>query len=230
MRAVAVGRLIGRESTSDAGDDRGRRIMNLENAADAEVFAGLRRGDADCVAEFCRRYGPMIERLAERRLSAPLKRRIGADDVAQSVCRTFVRRAGEGEFTLADGGGLWGLLCAIALTKIREQARFHLRQKRSLRDERHFDSVAADGKAAVPEASNADPTPDEAAEVADIFDKLVAEFDDEERRIIELKLQDYTQEEIAEQMQCSDRTIRRFLKRVQDRLTRMLDDNSAGVG
>lgn len=204
--------------------------MNLEHAADAEVFAGLRRGESDAVGEFCRRYGPMIERLAERRLSAPLKRRIGAEDVAQSVCRTFVRRAGEGEFELSEGGGLWGLLCAIALTKIREQTRFHLRQKRSLRDERHLDSVAPGGERKMPETSNSDPTPDATAEVADMFDKLVAEFDEEERRILELKLQDYTQEEIAERMQCSDRTIRRFLKRVQDRLSRMLDDASASRG
>ena len=201
--------------------------MTLENADDGEVFAGLRLGDVAAVAEFCRRYGPMIERLAERRLSAPLKRRIGADDVAQSVCRTFVRRAGEGEFQLADGGGLWGLLCAIALTKIRAKTRFHLRQKRSLRDERHLDSVAADGERKVPEAANSEPTPEATAEVSDMFDKLVAEFDEEERRIIELRLQDYTQEEIAERMQCSDRTIRRFMKRVQDRLTRMLDEASA---
>lgn len=204
--------------------------MNWENAADAEVFAGLRRGESEAVGEFCRRYGPMLERLAERRLSAPLKRRIGADDVAQSVCRTFVRRAREGEFELADGGGLWGLLCAIALTKIREQTRFHLRQKRSLRDERHLDSVAPGGERKMPETPHSDPTPDATAEVADMFDKLVAEFDEEERRILELKLQDYTQEEIAERMQCSDRTIRRFLKRVQQRLTQMLDDASASRG
>ena len=200
--------------------------MTLDAAADAEVFAGLRRGDVGSIAEFCRRYGPMIERLAERRLSAPLKRRIGADDVAQSVCRTFVRRAGEGEFELADGGGLWGLLCAIALTKIREQTRFHLRQKRSLRDERHLDSVTGEGERKVPETANSEPTPDAIAEVADTFDKLLVAFDEEERRIIELKLQDYTQEEIAERMQCSDRTIRRFLKRVQDRLSNMLTETA----
>jgi len=201
--------------------------MTLEAAADAEVFDGLRRGDVAAVAEFCRRYGPMIERLAERRLSAPLKRRIGAEDVAQSVCRTFIRRAGEGQFELCEGDGLWGLLCAIALTKIREQTRFHLRQKRSLRDERHLDSVAADGERKMPESADSGPTPDAIAEVADTFDKLLAGFDEEERRIIELKLQDYTQEEIAERMQCSDRTIRRFLKRVQDRLSNMLTETAA---
>jgi RNA polymerase sigma factor (sigma-70 family) len=194
---------------------------------DATMFLGLRRGDADAVDAFCRRYGPLIERLAERRLSAPLKRRIGSDDVAQSVCRTFVRRVGQGEFELPDGGGLWGLLCAIALTKIREQTRFHLRKKRSLREERGLDSVDHAGDRKLPEAASDGPTPDETAEVADVFDRLVAAFDDEERRIIELKLQDFTLEEIAAQMGCSERTVRRFMKRVQERLTYMLDESTS---
>lgn len=198
--------------------------MPQSSDGDATIFAGLRRGDSAAVAAFCERYGPLIERLAERRLSAPLKRRIGADDVAQSVCRTFVRRAGQGEFELPDGGGLWGLLCAIALTKIREQTRFHLRQKRSLRDERGLDSVNAAGDRKLPETAAEEPTPAETAEIADVFDRLIAEFDDEERRIIELKLQDFTLEEIASQMECSERTVRRFMKRVQERLTRLLDE------
>ena len=196
--------------------------MPDSNPSDAELISGLRRSDARSVHEFCERYGPLIERLAEKRLTSPLKRRIGPEDVAQSVCRTFVRRAGQGEFDLSEAGGLWGLLCAIALTKIREQSRFHLRQKRSLRDERHLDSVNNAGERKVPEASGTDPTPDETAEVADVFDRLIAAFDEEERRIIDLKLQGFTMEEIAEQLQCSERTVRRFMKRVQDRLSRIL--------
>jgi RNA polymerase sigma factor (sigma-70 family) len=204
--------------------------MNFEAAADGELFAGLRSGDEAAAAEFCHRYGPMIERLAERRLTAPLKRRIGADDVAQSVCRTFVRRAGEGEFEIAAGDGLWSLLCAIALTKIREQTRFHLRQKRSMREERHLDSVTPDGERKVPETPISEPPPDAIAETADMFDRLIAAFDEEERRLIELKLHGHTLEEIAEQMPCSERTVRRFLKRVQDRLTQLLEKSATFDG
>jgi RNA polymerase sigma factor (sigma-70 family) len=198
--------------------------MSGAHDGDATLFQGLQRGDDSAVGEFCRRYGPLLERLAERRLTVPLRRRIGADDVAQSVCRTFVRRAGQGEFEITDGGGLWGLLCAIALTKIREQTRFHLRQKRTLREEQHLDSVNAAGDRKLPESAGFEPTPDEAAEVADTFDRLVEQFDDEERKIIELKLQDFTLEEIAGRMGCSERTVRRFMKRVQERLSRMLDE------
>jgi RNA polymerase sigma factor (sigma-70 family) len=197
--------------------------MSGQPDGEAALFAGLRSGDEAAVGEFCRRYGPLIERLAERRLAGAMRRRIGPEDVAQSVCRTFVRRAAKGEFEIADGGALWGLLCAIALTKIKEQARFHLRHKRSLHGEQHLDSVDGTGDRRHPESADAGPAPDDAAEVADVFDRLVAGFDEEERRIIELRLQDFTLEEIAVRMECSERTVRRFMKRVQERLAGMLD-------
>jgi RNA polymerase sigma factor (sigma-70 family) len=200
--------------------------MSSQPDGEAALFAKLRSGDEAAVGEFCRRYGPLLERLAERRLAGGLRRRVGPDDVAQSVCRTFVRRAARGEFEIADGGALWSLLCAIALTKIREQARFHLRHKRSLRDERHFDSVDGSGDRRLPESADVGPAPDDAAEAADVFDRLVAAFDEEERQIIELRLQDFTLEEIAARMECSERTVRRFMKRVQERLAGMLDDSS----
>ena len=38
-----------------------------------------------------------------------------------------------------------------------------------------------------------------------------------ERQIVELKLQDYTNTEVAEQVGCSERTVRRILKRIQAR-------------
>ena len=98
------------------------------------LIDGLRRGDNSAVAEVCELFGDRLERLADRHLNSALRRRVGSDDVAQSVCRTFFRRAAEGEFDLPEGSALWALLCAITLTKIREQARFHLRQKRSLKD------------------------------------------------------------------------------------------------
>jgi len=56
----------------------------------------------------------------------------GPEDLVQSACRTFLRRAQIGQFRLADSEELWRLLCAITLTKVREQTRFHMRQKRGL--------------------------------------------------------------------------------------------------
>ncbi len=195
--------------------------MESDWESDEGIFRGLRHGHNGAVAAFCRRYGEIIERLADRHMPGALRRRLGAEDIAQSVCRTFVRRAAEGEFELPDGGSLWGLLCAITVTKVREETRFHLRQKRGMNREQHLDSVTSAGVPKVPEPS-VQATPGEAAEFADQFERLVSAFDEEERQVIQLRLQDYTLEEIAERLECSERTIRRFLKRVQERLSGML--------
>jgi RNA polymerase sigma-70 factor (ECF subfamily) len=147
---------------------------------------------------------------------------LGPEDVVQSVCRTFFRRAQAGEFRLTESENLWALLCAITLTKVQEQTRFHRRKKRDVTREI---APPRDLSSSVDEAFEpvyAQPTPAQAAEFADQFRQVLACLDDEERRLVELKLQDYTNLEVADRLGCSERTVRRILKRVQARLERRL--------
>jgi RNA polymerase sigma-70 factor, ECF subfamily len=187
-----------------------------------QLINGLRQGDRQVVQEFCERYGASLERLAQKHLPAGLRRRVGPEDVVQSACRTFLRRTQGGEFQLSDSEDLWRLLCAITLTKVREQARFHMRQKRGLDQEVALahtqDSLASAFQPIAP-----GPTPAEAAEFADHFQKIISALDEEERQVVDLKLQECTTEEMAERMGCSERTVRRILKRVQSRLARLLE-------
>src|SRR5436305_1791131 len=103
----------------------------------------FRAGDPEVVRQFWDQYGPLLHRVAAKHLEGRLRRRVGPEDVVQSACRTFFRRAQGGQFELDDSEGLWRLLCAITLTKIREQARYHMRQKRGLDQEQPL--AAGDG-------------------------------------------------------------------------------------
>jgi RNA polymerase sigma factor (sigma-70 family) len=187
------------------------------------MIVGLRDGNRTVVREFCEHYGKSLERLAEKHLTGGVKRRIGAEDVVQSACRTFLRRAQIGEFELADAEGLWGLLCAITLTKVREQTRFHLRQKRGLDREVHQAEMSGTDGPRLFDRADHEPTPAEAAEFTDQFTQLVSGLDEEERQLVDLKLQQFTNDEIAVQMGCSERTVRRILKRVQSALARQFE-------
>ena len=178
---------------------------------------GLRRGDELIVGEFWDQYGPLLLKVAENNLAENLRRRVGPEDVVQSACRTFLRRAKGGQFQLEGTEGLWRLLCAITLTKIREQARYHRRHKRSMDQETNVDAADVSGGG----LTASGPTPQEAAEFAEQYQKLLADLDPEEREMLELKLQDMTQEEIAARLGCTDRTVRRILKRLQSRLEGM---------
>src|SRR5207244_3371258 len=89
--------------------------------------------------------------------------------------------------TVDDNDDLWRLLCAMTLNKVRQQARYHRRQKRDLAQER---PIVETGSTADWHPAAPGPTPAEAAEFADQFAQLIAALDDEERQIVELKLQD----------------------------------------
>jgi RNA polymerase sigma factor (sigma-70 family) len=104
------------------------------------------------------------------------------------------------------------------LTKVREQARFHLRRKRGLDHEVEPGAAGPEGSPSVWHPADPGPSPAETAGFADQFSQLLGTMDEEERQVVDLKLQDCTNEEIAERLACSERTVRRLLKRVQSQL------------
>jgi RNA polymerase sigma factor (sigma-70 family) len=186
------------------------------------LIRGLRAGDSLAVGEFCRRYGDRLERVARGKMVDGLHRRFGPDDVAQSVCRTFVRRMQGGQFTLDGSESLWRLLCAITLTKVRAGARHHLRQKRGLDREVHLPASSRDEGGGAFQPAAPDPTPAEIVEFADELDHLLAGLEEEDRRVVDLKLQQHDNAEIAEALGCSERTVRRILARLQEQFEKAL--------
>ncbi|HVS38150.1 MAG TPA: sigma-70 family RNA polymerase sigma factor [Gemmataceae bacterium] len=198
--------------------------MNADADPWQRLIDGLRSGDDRIAGEFWEQYGEPLQRFADKRLAASVRRRIGPEDVVQSACRTFLRRAKGGEFHMPDAEALWRLLCAITLSKVREQTRFHLRQKRGLDREQPLAVPAGESSAAGFETADPRPTPADAAEFADWFEKALAGLDEEEQQVVDLKLQELTNEEVADRLGSSERTVRRIVKRVQARLTRLLDD------
>lgn len=179
------------------------------------MINGLHSGDEVIMGEFFGHYGPALQSLAERNLDAGIRRRVGAATIAQSVCRTFLRRAKVHGVAADDSRALWRLLCAITLNKVREKARYHRRQKRDAGRESPLDR--ANGAVA------SGPTPEESVIFADQFVHLVDGLEQEEREVLELRLDDRTQEEIATALGCSERTVRRILGRLEERLRRAFE-------
>lgn len=187
------------------------------------LIDGLRRGDPEVAARFYSRYAPLLERLADRNLEPGIRRRVGGDEVAHSACRTFLRRIHGGEFALDGDDQLWSLLCAITLAKLKKKARFHLAAKRGVRDERNLAPTTA-GESAAMEPVSDGVGPAAAAEFADVFEHLLSGLDEEGRQLVCMKLEQRTDEEVADALECSERTVRRLRKRVQERLAAVLED------
>ncbi|MCA9178972.1 MAG: sigma-70 family RNA polymerase sigma factor [Planctomycetales bacterium] len=176
-------------------------------------------GSPRAMSEFLQLYLPRLERLAAANMIPALRRRIGDEDIAQSVCHTFLRRAQAGQFELEGTASLWALLCAITLTKVRQHARFHWREKRAVGLEAPADAVPAH------EIASPAPTPDEALEFAECMERFFGDLTDEERAIVDLRLQDCTQLEIAERLAISERTVRRLLAKIRTRWEAVLHDS-----
>jgi len=205
-----------------ANNSFGGRGMSGGGDSVDQLIAGLRSGDSQAMQRFWDCYGPMLERLVDRNLAQPLRRRVGSEDVVQSACRTFLRRAQNGEFDIPDADAFWRLLCTIALTKLRQQARYHGQQKRDLRHEQSMDSVDQHGRPKAASLEGAIDTPDAALAFADEFDALMASLDPRERDVLELKLQDIDNVEIAQRLGCTERTVRRRLQQIGNEFERRL--------
>jgi len=182
------------------------------------LIRGLRENDPEIVSEFCRHYGRLLEQVAEAHLAPQLRRRVEPEDVTQSVCRTFLRRVQGGEFQLPDSDSLWRLLCVITVMKVRQQARFHHRQRRGIDREVAVDFNPCDSQIEPFTPADRTPTPGEAAELSDQLRSVLSCLSGEEQRIVELKLKDYTNDEVAHELRCSERTVRRVLHQLQSRL------------
>jgi RNA polymerase sigma-70 factor (ECF subfamily) len=175
----------------------------------------LAAGDEEIVREFWDRYAASLQRLAQSRMSPALQTRLGPEDVLVSVCRTFFRRARQGEFDVPGTDQLWRLLCGITLTKVRQHARFHYAERRTPKREAPIGDesgdVAHDGRRRRPP----EPTPAEIAEFAEEMQRRFGALTDEEQALVQYRLEGLTQVEIAEKRQCSERTVRRLLDRVR---------------
>lgn len=195
------------------------RQMNKEESDQAQHsqqwLEQLLEGRDDVVQQFWNQYGGRLGRLAGKQLNRNLERRVDADDVVQSACRTFFRRAGAGQFKLDESESLWRLLCAIVVNKAKMKIRFHLQGKRGVNQEEHL----SDGEARQPQIGvSSEPAPEDVAEYNDQFEHLMQSLDQEEQQIIQLKLEDLTNDEIAGKLGCSERTVRRVFSRIRSRL------------
>jgi RNA polymerase sigma factor (sigma-70 family) len=180
-------------------------------------FALLSRGDPDVVSEFWAIFGEPLRRVAERQISAALARRIDPDDIVQSACRTFFRRAKQGEFDCSDTDDLWRLMLTITLNKARMQARFQSRKRRQMSAERPLDAVADPAAEQFEQAIAA-------VDLADFLEMVFRQLDDESRDILQRSLDGQTQKEIAAALGCSERTVRRIKSRTREDLEAVLKE------
>ena len=184
----------------------------------AWLVASFRDGDDAAATALFERYFARLTALVRGRLGAKLQARVDADDVAMSAYRSFFVRAAAGQFELEESGDLWRLLARMALHKLSHQVERHTAEKRAVsQEERLTDSNGLTHDIASPE-----PSPDEAAAIADELEFIMRSLNETQRRTLELRLQGELLEAIAAELGQSERTVRRTLAHVREIMLKRL--------
>jgi RNA polymerase sigma-70 factor (ECF subfamily) len=183
-----------------------------EPTQDDPVVKLLRVGDETAARQLFERYAEQLVALARRRISQRLASRIDAEDIVQSVFRTFFHRAQQGQFELHDPDDICKLLARITVHKTFRQIAFH---KRAKRDPGHEAAQTDDSQELLLKLLAGEPTPEEATAFLDQLEHFFARLKPEQRRILELRMEGYGSAEIAEKLNTTDRQIRRIMERVR---------------
>ena len=166
------------------------------------------------------RFSHRLIGLARCHLDARLRHKIDPEDVVQSAYKSFFLRYREGALAAQGWEGLWGLLTRITLRKCADRVRYYRAECRDLAREA---SAPAGTQDAEPwrDAVGREPTPEQAAVLAETVEHLLGDLDGDERAIIELSLQGYSTREISEQLGRAERSVRRLRERVRKQLERL---------
>jgi DNA-directed RNA polymerase specialized sigma24 family protein len=167
------------------------------------------------------RYSLRLLELARNHLDRRIRRREDEDDVVQNMYASFCCRMRRGEYQLENRHDLWNLLVAMTLHKARKVAARHTRQGRAVRREEPCPAGDDSGSLAASAARlpAPDPTPEEAAELAEGVERLLRALPNPILRQVALwKLEGYTSEEIAapEKLDCAERTVERKLRLIRE--------------
>ena len=172
----------------------------------------LRQGDEGAARAIVDRYSGQMLLLARRRISQRLASRIDAEDIVQSVFRTFFVRLKEGQFSFADQDDLCKLLMRITLHKTLRQVAYHKAAKRdpnmeTPHGEHHHEQLMA--------LFDEEPTQEATVAFLDQLEHFLAQLRPQEREILEMRLQGNSNEEIASKLGIYDRKIRRVIEHVR---------------
>jgi RNA polymerase sigma-70 factor, ECF subfamily len=191
--------------------------------ADSHSFAALmddlRLGEQTAAQVVFSRYAAQLIALARRRLDDRLRQRVDPEDVVQSVYKSFFIRHREGQLDVVNWQSLWGLLTLITLRKCADRADYFHADRRNVNRE----AVADDSDQQQPwqVAVGREPSPEEAALLAETVESLLRDLDEHDRPIIEMSLQGYSTQEISTQLGRAERSVRRLRERVRLQLERI---------
>lgn len=210
-------------SLQPSGNDAALRDLTERFVTDDPVsqwIEQLATSDRDAANQLWQHFCRRLMSFARNRLSPTSRRVYDEEDAAISAFRSLCRGIESNRYPeINSRDNLWGLLVVIAGRKIANRKRFDGQKKRAISStltEDLFQSVSGDEGSPLRSVMSREPTPALAAEVADTSEHLLSMLPEEDlRQLVLLKLEGYTNEDAAEKMQVTRRTVQRKLERIR---------------
>ncbi len=177
--------------------------MTLEDSVSSWVQQ-VKSGNREPVRQLLDRYLRSLTTLAAARMKMQPMLAGYSEDVALSAMKSLCMGAERGRFPeLSDRDDLWRLLCVITIRK-------SIDLTRKKRVDQTF------GEEDLNAFLSREPSPEEAAETAERVHHLLDQLGDPELRQIALwKVEGRTNEEIADNLGCVERSVERKLRRIR---------------
>ncbi len=175
----------------------------------------VKAGSEDAVRELLELYGDHILRAVRRRLNREMRKQFDSQDFVQAVCVSFFRRR-ETITRFKTPDELMAFLGTVAGNKVINECRRLLTTKKYNVNREH--ETGNEGGELDRSLTAKGATPSEIVATREQIDRLVEGQPSYYKRILQLRADGETFHEIAETTGLNERTVRRVVKRLAERL------------
>jgi len=189
---------------------------------DEDDLAGLiervKAGDENAIRDLIHRFEGDVRTIVRVRLPQSLRSQFDSMDFVQAVWQSVLTKEGKDLSRFTNARHFREFLAGVARNKVFEEHRRRTRtRKYSLKREEPL--YVRRGDRELPrEVPGHDPTPSQDAQARDRFAQLVEGRTPQEAEVVELRRRGLTFEEIAEQMGLSERSVRRVIEAIRQRM------------
>lgn len=195
-------------------------LVHIEQEPVSVWIEQLAAADHDAASRLWAHFCERLVVFARSRMSPSARCIYDEEDAAVSAFRSLCRGIEAKRFPdIGDRGNLWALLVIITSRKIANQFRYEHQQRRNANltlNESMLQSSDGSGFELLQSLPSHEPTPAFAAEVAEMSEYLMSKLPEPDlKKLVLLKLEGHTNEDIAELMKVTRRTVQRKLERIR---------------
>jgi len=185
-------------------------------------IVAVKDGNPGAAHSLWKRYHRLLVGVARKMLRTANRAALDEEDVVQNVFHSFFQAVQRGRFPqLDDRHGLWRLLVVITVNKTLRQLHYERRQKRCAATATHPTLATRrnpeEDESALLQVAAPEPSPDFAAQLQEQCSRLLSLLGDVTLRSVAIwKMEGYGNDEIAQMLGCSRRTVARKLDSIRE--------------